>query len=319
MSLVDANRQFFKSSFGLPEPWASQRETPLTHSFCQHVVNSGEPLIVTDARDNAIVRSNCAVIDLGVIAYLGVPLTTEAGHVLGSLCAIDIIARQWSEDDIRLLRDMASIVMREIALHREIDQRKQAEEQQQLLIAELHHRVKMVVQSLIELSVRHASDLTTFRTSISGRIASLAKSHSLLIEGQWASASLRAVLLSETEAYEHDGRIKLGGDDVTLPARVAVAIGMAIHELTTNATKYGALSVPDGRVDLRWSTVPRSNRHELLLDWSERNGPAVLPPTARGFGSVLLERVLSAELEGKITRTFDPAGVHARIEAMLPA
>ena len=320
VSLVDANRQFFKSSFGLPEPWASQRETPLTHSFCQHVVNSGEPLIVTDARDNAIVRSNCAVIDLGVIAYLGVPLTTEAGHVLGSLCAIDIIARQWSEDDICLLRDMASIVMREIALHREIDQRKQAEEQQQLLIAELHHRVKntmMVVQSLIELSVRHASDLTTFRTSITGRIASLAKSHSLLIEGQWASASLRAVLLSETEAYEHDGRIKLGGDDVTLPARVAVAIGMAIHELTTNATKYGALSVPDGRVDLRWSTVPRSNRHELLLDWSERNGPAVSPPTARGFGSVLLERVLSAELEGKITRTFDPAGVHARIEAML--
>jgi two-component sensor histidine kinase len=104
-----------------------------------------------------------------------------------------------------------------------------------------------------------------------------------------------------------------------LPARAAVAIGMAIHELTTNATKYGALSVPDGRVDLRWSTVPRPNGHELLLDWSERNGPAVLPPTARGFGSVLLERVLSAELEGKITRTFDPAGVHARIEAMLPA
>jgi two-component sensor histidine kinase len=321
VSLVDADRQFFKSSVGLPEPWASRRETPLTHSFCQHVVASGEPLIVTDARNDAVVSSNCAVTDLGVAAYLGVPLTTEAGHVLGSLCAIDIIAREWREEDVRLLRDMAGIVMREVVLHREIDQRKQAEDQLQLLIAELHHRVKnnmAVVQSLIELSLRHADNLEQFRRSISDRIASLAKSHSLLIKGQWSSVSLRAAILSEVEGYEQAGRVSLGGDEVMLPARTAVAIGMAAHELTTNAVKYGALSADDGRVDIRWSIVPRAQGHELLLDWSERNGPTVLPPTTRGFGSVLLERLLSDELNGKITRNFDPAGVSVRIEATLP-
>ena len=321
VSLVDANRQFFKSSVGLPEPWASSRETPLSHSFCQHVVRSGTPLVVADAREHPLVRSNGAVTDLGVIAYLGVPLTTSGGHVLGSLCAIDGIARQWSDDDVHLMNDMAAIVMREIVLHREIEQRKKAEGQQQLLIDELHHRVKntlTVVQSLIELSLRHTDDMTAFRTSITGRLASLAKSHNRLVEGQWAAVPLLAMIHGETEAYEHEGRITLGGDDVMLPARAAVAISMAIHELTTNAVKYGALSVPNGRVDLRWTVVPRPSGRELLVDWSERNGPTVAPPAARGFGSVLLERVLGPELEGKISRSFDPAGVRARIEAMLP-
>jgi two-component sensor histidine kinase len=322
VSLVDADRQFFKSSKGLAEPLASKRQTPLSHSFCQHVVTSGAPLVVEDAREHPVVRSNSAIAEFGVIAYLGVPLTTPAGHVLGSLCAIDGSARRWSDGDVRVMRDMAEIVMSEIALFREIRQRKKAEEQQQLLIGELHHRVKntlTVVQSLIELSIRHTSGLDAFRKSIVGRIASLAKTHTLLVEGQWLSVPLRPMLVGELTAHTEGERITIEGPDVLIPSRSAVAIGMAVHELITNAIKYGALSVPGGHVDMHWTVVPKGDGELLLLDWSERGGPAVTPPTTRGFGSVLLERVLSPELDGRITMDFDPAGLRARIEALLPA
>jgi two-component sensor histidine kinase len=321
VSLVDADRQFFKSSTGLREPWASARQTPLSHSFCQHVVTSGEPLIVGDARTHPVVRTNPAVRELGVTAYLGVPLVTPAGHVLGSLCAIDTRPRTWSPANIAIMNDMAAIVMREIALHREIAQRKNAERQQQVLIAELHHRVKntlAVVQSLVELSIRHTESLDAFRKSISGRIASLAKSHTLLVDGQWLSVGLRTMIEGELEAHESGNRITVTGDDVLLPSRIAVAVGMAMHELITNAAKYGALSAPDGRVNVSWTIVPKTGGDVLLLDWFERGGPTVLPPSRRGFGSLLLDRVLGPELGGKITTVFDPAGLTARIEAQLP-
>ena len=321
VSLVDTDRQFFKSSVGLSEPLASARQTPLSHSFCQHVVSSAAPLIVGDARKHPVVRDNPAVTELGVTAYLGVPLTTPAGHVLGSLCAIDTKPRRWSATDIAVMKDMAAIVMREVALHREIAQRKSAEAQQQVLIAELHHRVKntlAVVQSLVELSIRHSESFDTFRKSISGRIASLAKSHTLLVEGQWLSVGLRTMIEGELEAHEGGNRISISGDDVLLPSRIGVAVGMAMHELITNAVKYGALSVPEGRVNVSWTVVPKATGDILLLDWHERGGPAVLPPTKLGFGSLLLDRVLGPELSGKITTVFDPAGLTARIEAQLP-
>lgn len=116
VSLVDEDRQFFKSSAGLAEPWATRRETPLSHSFCQHVVASGEPLIIEDARQHPLVRNNLAIPDLHVIAYAGMPLVTADGYVLGTLCAIDTKPRTWSEEDITILRDLAGAVMTEIEL-----------------------------------------------------------------------------------------------------------------------------------------------------------------------------------------------------------
>lgn len=119
VSLVDSDRQFFKSSLGLPGIWAARRETPLSHSFCQVVVRSGEPLVVRDARDDQRVCENLAIRDLGVIAYLGVPLRTATGHVLGSFCAIDSMPRDWTDDQIATMQDLANSVMSEIALRQE--------------------------------------------------------------------------------------------------------------------------------------------------------------------------------------------------------
>jgi GAF domain-containing protein len=118
VSLVDADRQFFKSCLGLPEPWASQRESPLTHSFCQHAVASREPLLVDDAREHPLLRDNLAIRDMGVIAYAGIPLIDPDAHALGTLCVIDSRPRHWTTHQVQLLSDLAASVVTEISLAR---------------------------------------------------------------------------------------------------------------------------------------------------------------------------------------------------------
>jgi len=120
VSLIDEDRQVLASCIGLGEPWSTRRETPLSHSFCQHVVARREPLIVEDARVDAVLAENLAIRDLGVVAYLGVPLIDHGGHALGSLCVIDSKPRAWSGDDVRRLRDIAAAVVTQIELaHRQ--------------------------------------------------------------------------------------------------------------------------------------------------------------------------------------------------------
>jgi GAF domain-containing protein len=111
MSLVSADRQFFASSWGLPEPWSSERGTTLLHSFCQHVVVSNQPLLVSDARKHPLVQGNLAIEDLDVIAYAGVPLVDEGSHTLGSFCVIEHEPRNWRAEDVDVLHDFAAAVM----------------------------------------------------------------------------------------------------------------------------------------------------------------------------------------------------------------
>jgi GAF domain-containing protein len=117
VSLVDEDRQFFKSACGLGEPWATERQTPLSHSFCQYVVGRGAPIVINNAPEDALLRTNGAVKDLNVVAYLGVPITTIDGrHTLGSFCVIDTVPRQWTSEDITLLSDLARSLMTEIEM-----------------------------------------------------------------------------------------------------------------------------------------------------------------------------------------------------------
>jgi signal transduction histidine kinase len=116
VSLVDKDYQFFKSQTGLPEPWATQRLTALSHSFCQHVVAAAAPLVVADARQHPLLKDNEAIRDLKVIAYLGIPLTTSEGQTLGSFCTIDSQPRTWTMREIEIMQELASFVMNEIEL-----------------------------------------------------------------------------------------------------------------------------------------------------------------------------------------------------------
>lgn len=137
VSLVDEDRQFFKSCVGLPEPWSSRRQTPLSHSFCQHAVNSGEPLVIEDARGHPLVRDNLAIRDLNVIAYAGIPLITSDGHALGSFCAIDDKPRRWTDEEIAILKDLSASVVTEIELRATARLAEQAIEDREHLLRDL--------------------------------------------------------------------------------------------------------------------------------------------------------------------------------------
>lgn len=138
LSLVEVDQQVFKSQIGLPEPWASSRCTPLSHSFCQHVLPNQQPLIVSDARVHPLVQDNPAIDDLGIIAYAGIPFITTDGFTLGSFCVIDHEPRQWSDEDIAILRDIAAAAMAHIELRHEVAERKRVE--QALRETTAHHR-----------------------------------------------------------------------------------------------------------------------------------------------------------------------------------
>lgn len=325
ISLVDNRRQFFKSQHGLPAPVAEKRQTPLTHSFCQLVVKEGAPLAVTDAPNDPRVCDNLAIPDLGVIAYLGVPLITASGHILGSLCAIDTKPRQWTDDDQRLLIDVAAIVMTEIALTEEISRRRAAESQQQLLIGELHHRVKNTlanVQALIRLSLNSSQTLPQFRDSIGARITSLANTHTLLMGQKWHTVGFLEVLRGELDAYQQAERITYDGPDFEISADAATSVGMIIHELTTNASKHGALSSPAGKLNLSWTIKENSTGpgNRLRLNWIETGGPPVKRELERrsGFGSTLIDRLVSGQFAGTSSFDFRDEGLVFHADFVIP-
>jgi GAF domain-containing protein len=137
LSLVDRDRQFFKSARGLDEPWASRRGTPLSYSFCKHVIASGAAFVVEDARATPAVRDNAAVGELGILAYAGMPVRTEDGHVVGTLCVMDHRARPWTKDQLAALRDLADCVSQEIELRTQLREAEAARRHSEARRAEL--------------------------------------------------------------------------------------------------------------------------------------------------------------------------------------
>jgi diguanylate cyclase (GGDEF)-like protein/PAS domain S-box-containing protein len=147
ITLIDADRQFFKSYVGLPEPWAEQRETPLVYSFCRHMVASSEPLIIRDVRAHLLARDNPAIDALQSVAYAGIPLITTDGHAIGSLCVVDTMPREWREDEIAILSDLAASVMSEIQLRSDAAARRQAEE----ALHASEHRLSLIYNGVSDL------------------------------------------------------------------------------------------------------------------------------------------------------------------------
>jgi two-component sensor histidine kinase len=329
ISLVEPNRQFFKSQQGLPEPYASRRETPLSHSFCQHVVAGGEALVVSDARENAMLCANGAVRDLNVVAYLGVPLRDPEGHVLGSLCVIDGVARVWNEADVAALAELSKSVMTEIFLRQVLRRQMQVEAElrasearNRLLLQELRHRVSnalAVVRSVVRQSLRSARTVEQAAEAIEGRLSALGRGHDLLSSQRAATGSLRALVEASLDPFRGDGAFRLEGEEVDLPPNLALMFSMALHELATNAAKYGALTAPSGRVDVAWR-LRRSEDEAPRVDltWTERGGPPVRPPRRSGFGSQLIRRSAGAE-NAQVSIDFAEDGVQCRISAPLGA
>jgi two-component sensor histidine kinase len=309
VSLVDTKRQFFKSTFGLPEPWKTERETPLTHSFCQHVVARAAPLVIEDATLDPLVCDNLAIPELNVRAYLGIPLLTDDGHVLGSLCAIDSQPHQWTLREQEILTDFGKLVEEQIALRERVEQLARFDEQRSLIQGELAHRIKnifSVISSLLVVSAKTEMDLDGFVRSVTGRINALSKANDFIVNGRDDESGLTSGLAGLIDAllapFKRDERqVNFSCPSISVGEKTAAALALVIHELATNSAKYGALSTVDGHIDIQC----RCDGDMLKIVWREVGGPPVTEtPSRKGFGTRMVARTVEAQLMGTIERWF---------------
>jgi len=212
------------------------------------------------------------------------------------------------------VRDGDGHVVTASTIARDVTEQRQFETQRDLLMAELNHRVKNMLTGVLSISrqtIRSAASLDDFSEAFNARIAALAKTHDLLMQRQWRSASLQQILALEISPYNGEGspRFLVEGKDILLSPKQALALGMAVHELAMNAAKYGALSVPEGSIKIAWDTSKGAEGRLLELRWSESGGPRVGAPPKRGFGSRLIEQGLQGELGGDVRLHFEPGGV----------
>ena len=200
--------------------------------------------------------------------------------------------------------------------------RKESEQHLRLVINELNHRVKnnlAMIQAISAQTFRNADDLSKAQASFTARILNLAKANDLLTQEHWVDASLREVILSAVQPHMPQGgdRLVVQGPALRLPTKTALSLSMALHELATNAVKYGAWSNDEGKVSVVWSLRPLPPGQRLHLEWRESGGPPVSIPTRRGFGSRLIERGLAAELQGDVELQFNPEGLACVVDAPL--
>jgi PAS domain S-box-containing protein len=231
----------------------------------------------------------------------------------GSACWATIFVNPVRDERGALVQHFVSLV--------DVTKHKQAQARAKTLIDELNHRVKntlSTMQSIVWQAFKNASDTEAIRESIEARLFALSRSHDLLTREHWESAGLRDLVNDALEPFGvangRAERFSITGSDVRLPPKAILALGIALHELATNAVKYGAFSNAAGSILIAWAI----EGERLVLRWQERNGPSVTPASRKGFGSQVLERGLAHELEGEVHLDFQPNGVACTINIPAP-
>jgi two-component sensor histidine kinase len=215
-------------------------------------------------------------------------------------------------DSLRLLLEQAGIDAEVLLAQAGIDakEREVADKLQKLILEELHHRIKntlATVSAIVSQSLRTATSIEHGQHAIEGRLLALGRAHDLLLQARWANASVEHTIRGATEPYVSigAGRISIQGPDVRITSGAVIALAMTLNELCTNTTKFGALSVPAGRIEIDWKIDEAKQR--LHLTWSEKNGPAVHAPSRQSFGSRLIGS-LGQQLKGEVHLAYEPTG-----------
>ncbi|SCW60397.1 sensor histidine kinase [Ancylobacter rudongensis] len=220
----------------------------------------------------------------------------------------------WYDIHIDPLRDLAGTTVGLTGAAVDVTDRKENEQHLRLLMRELTHRSKnllAVIQAMARQTARHAGSIDGFVEIFSARLQALSKSHDLLVQESWYGASLADMVRSQLGHHldRENSQFTIKGPNLFLKPEAAQNIGLAIHELSTNAAKYGALSVPTGHVDITWVRRTPEAGGGFELSWRERGGPHVTKPAARGFGSLVIERNLARALDGTVDLDFAPSGL----------
>jgi two-component sensor histidine kinase/CheY-like chemotaxis protein len=215
-------------------------------------------------------------------------------------------------DSLRLLLEQAGIDAKTLLVQAGIDakEREAADKLQKLILGELHHRIKntlATVSAIASQSFRAAASVEHGQKAMEGRLIALGRAHDLLMQVSWANASLTHTLSSATEPYDGQGarRFHFNGPAIRITSGAVIALAMTFNELCTNTTKFGALSVPSGRVEIAWTIDDLKQR--LCLVWTERGGPAVKPPARRSFGTRMMESI-GQQLSGQVRLAYEPSG-----------
>jgi len=222
----------------------------------------------------------------------------------------------WAAVFISPVRDESGDVVQYFASFVDLTQHKEDQAQSTMLINELNHRVKntlSTVQSIVWQALRATSDPKIIRNSIESRLIALSRSHDLLTHENWKSAGLFDVVNDALEPFGvTDGRaerIVIMGENIRFSPKAVLVLGITFNELATNAVKYGALSNGTGSVRIKWTMEPVEEGSQILLQWQEKDGPSVTPPSHRGFGSRVIERGVAHELEGTVHLDYPSGGL----------
>jgi two-component sensor histidine kinase len=222
---------------------------------------------------------------------------------------------------LRMLLEQAGIDAKALLAQAGIDaaQLETADKLQKLILEELHHRIKntlATVSAIASQSLRTATTIEHGQQAIESRLLALGRAHDLLLQARWSSASLAHIVRAATEPYDSqsEGKFSIGGPDIRIISGAVIALAMTLNELCTNTTKFGALSVAAGRIEIAWTID--ENKDTLRLTWIEKGGPAVLAPTRQSFGTRLIE-TLGRQLNGKVDLGYDPTGFVYVLDAPL--
>ncbi len=221
------------------------------------------------------------------------------------------------------VRDPTGKFLYGVRVVQDITERKEAEARQKLLIDELNHRVKntlATVQSLAAQTARGTQSTEEFHQAFEGRLIALSHAHDQLTRQHWQSADFRDIVKGATGPHlsRPEEQLAIQGEAITVSPRMALAMALVLHEMTTNAAKYGALSAPEGRIEIGWRSSSGGPKSPLLhIEWRERNGPPVEAPAKPGFGSRFIQGSVTAELRGSVRMNFNPDGLHCTIDVPL--
>ncbi len=205
----------------------------------------------------------------------------------------------------------------------DVTERQREDSRRSSLLDELNHRMKNTFATVMSLAVqtlKSAPDPSDFREAFLTRMRALSNAHDLMMRSEWQQVTLKDLLSMETAPFQESerSRVSMRGENLMLEPRTCLALSMALHELVTNASKYGALSVPEGHVALEWQVHHTDRAKHVHFTWTESGGPAVVPPSREGFGSQLLQKGLAHELNGTVRLEFNPQGVRCIVDFPLP-
>ncbi len=276
-----------------------------------YTLAAGGPVIVENLATETRFESQTLLRDHGVVSGLSCSIAGRDGRAYGVVGAHTAKPRQFSESDVSFLTAVANVIAGAI-------QRRQLDQRQELMIRELRHRSGNLFSQLLALfsqTAKNSRNLAELVSKYEARVLALANAHRLVTEGGWKSASLMELLNILLAPYLD--RITFAGPNVFLEADPTFGLSMAIHELTTNASKHGSLSTRAGRVEITWQVERTDRGLTLLLNWKEREGPAPKRQRRTGFGSRLVTMVIERQLNGTVRMTYGPGGLDVELTVPL--